>query len=93
MRFFDDENRTKYIAMLQRAIESGKEAECETWRAYENEDGKEDYLCIRTTARVIGEYGGDHFLFYAMIRNITEEKKRLEELLEIEKRYKLINNQ
>ncbi len=93
MRFFDEENKAKYLNMLQQAIDSGEEVECETWRTYEMPDGKEDRLCIRTTARVIGEYGGDHFLFYAMIRNITEEKKRLEELLEIEKRYKLLNNQ
>ena len=93
MRFFDEENKTRYMNMLQQAIESGEEAECETWRTYVLPDGKEDRLCIRTTARVIGEYGGDHFLFYAMIRNITDEKKRLEELLEIEKKYKLINNQ
>ena len=93
MRFFDEENKAKYMNMLQQAIDSGEEVECETWRTYEMPDGKEDRLCIRTTARVIGEYGGDHFLFYAMIRNITQEKKRLEELLEIEKRYKLLNNQ
>jgi len=41
---------------------------------------------------VVGEYGGEHFLFYSMIRNITEEKKRLEELLAIEKQFKMINN-
>jgi len=92
MRFFDEENKTKYLNMLQQAIESGEEAECETWRTYVMPDGKKDRLCIRTTVRVIGEYGGDHFLFYAIIRNITEEKKRLEELLEIEKQYKMINN-
>lgn len=93
MRFFDEENKAKYLNMLQQAIESGEEAECETWRTYVMPDGKEDCLCIRTTARVIGEYGGDHFLFYAMIRNITEEKKRLEELLEIEKQFKMMNKQ
>jgi len=93
MRFFDEENRTKYLDMLQRAIDTDSEAECETWRTYVTEDGEEARLCIRTTTRVVGEYGGEHFLFYAMIRNITDEKKRLEELLEIEKKYNLINNQ
>ncbi len=93
MRFFDEENKAKYFKMLQEAIDTGNEAECETWRTYETSDGQSERLCIRTTARVVGEYGGDHFLFYSMIRNITEEKKRLEELLEIEKQYKKINNQ
>ena len=93
MRFFDEENRTKYLDMLQNAITSGKEAECETWRTYQNSDGKEENLCIRTTTRVVGEYGGDHFLFYAVIRNITEEKKRMEELLEIEKQFNKLSNQ
>ena len=93
MRFFDEENKAKYLNMLQEAIESGNEAECETWRTYEATDGTPERLCIRTTVRVVGEYGGDHFLFYSMIRNITEEKKRLEELLEIEKQFKKLNNQ
>ncbi len=93
MRFFDEENKIKYMNMIRQAIDSGKEAECETWRTYQNSAGEEERLCIRTTTRVVGEYGGDHFLFYAMIRNITEEKKRLEELLEIEKQYKEMNNQ
>ncbi len=93
MRFFDEENKTIYFDMLQSAIDSGKEAECETWRTYESADGQAERLCIRTVTRVVGEYGGDHFLFYAMVRNITEEKKRLEELLEIERQFKLINSQ
>ncbi len=93
MRFFDEENKTKYFDMLQRAIDSRNEEECETWRTYAAPDGTEERFCIRTTVRVVGEYGGEHFLFYSMIRNITEEKKRLEELLEIEKQFKRINNQ
>ena len=92
MRFFDEENKAKYLDMLQRAIDSRNEEECETWRTYASSDGTEERLCIRTTVRVVGEYGGEHFLFYSMIRNITEERKRLEELLEIEKQYNRINN-
>ena len=93
MRFFDDENKARYLDMLHRAIDTGDVAECETWRTYTTSDGQSERLCIRTSTRVVGEYGGDHFLFYATIRNITEEKKRLEELLEIEKQFKMINNQ
>ncbi len=91
MRFFDEENKVKYFDMLQRAIDSRNEAECETWRTYSTPDGGEERICIRTITRVVGEYGGEHFLFYAMIRNITEEKKRLEELLEIEKKFNMMN--
>ena len=93
MRFFDEENKAIYLNMLNQAIESGKEAECETWREYETSEGQTERFCIRTTTRVVGEYGGNHFLFYATVRNITEEKKRLEELLEIEKQFKSLNNQ
>ena len=93
MRFFDEENKAKYLDMLQRAIDSRNEEECETWRTYTSKDGSTERICIRTTVRVVGEYGGEHFLFYSMIRNITEEKKRLEELLEIEKQFKMMNKQ
>jgi hypothetical protein len=77
LSFFDDENREKYIAMLERAIESEDEEECETWRNYT--DNPENKICIRDTVRVIGK-SIDSVMFYNMIRNVTAEKRALEEV-------------
>lgn len=76
MAVFDETNKQIYCDMLNRAIESMEEEECETWRTISSECCGDDYFCIRTNARVIGR-GGDSYLFYAMIRNITTEKEHL----------------
>ena len=63
--------------MLERAIESEDEEECETWRNYT--DNPENKICIRDTVRVIGK-SIDSVMFYNMIRNVTAEKRALEEV-------------
>ena len=44
-------------------------------------------ICVRTSMRLIGQ-GGDKYLFYAMVRNVTAEKKRLDQYEENERRFK-----
>jgi EAL domain-containing protein (putative c-di-GMP-specific phosphodiesterase class I)/GGDEF domain-containing protein len=79
MSLLDEENKQKYIDMLERAISSEEEEECETWRLYDKKP-----LCIRSTVRLIGK-SVDSYLFYTMIRNVTTEKEVLQEMLHREK--------
>ena len=72
----DEENKQKFIEMLEKAIASDQEEECETWRLY---DKTKKPLCIRSTVRLIGK-SVDSYLFYVMIRNITPEKEALQEI-------------
>jgi len=81
MSLLDEENKQKYIDMLERAISSEEEEECETWRLY---DKNKKPLCIRSTVRLIGK-SVDSYLFYTMIRNVTTEKEVLQEMLHREK--------
>lgn len=88
----DDGNKQIYIDMLERAIKSGDEEECETWRSVNSEHSHEKNICIRANVRMIG-ISKDHFLFYAMIRNVTKEKQRLRSILESEKNFKIASEQ
>lgn len=88
MRFFDEKNHRIYMEMIERAIASGEEEECETWRTYEGYDP----VCLRSNARMIGK-SADAYLFYGMIRNITAEKKAMEELMHREKLFRAASEQ
>ncbi len=79
MAVFDETNEQIYCDMLNRAIESMEEEECETWRNISSDCCGNEHFCIRTNARVIGR-SGDSYLFYAMIRNITTEKEHLAQI-------------
>ena len=85
--FQDAENSEKYEKTLKRAIDSGEEEMCECWRIFVSDCCGEDKICIRTYLRVIGEAGSQH-LFYAMVQNVTAEKKRDLQTAEDEVRYK-----
>lgn len=90
--FFDEHNRKLYQAMLERAIASMAEEECETWRTLSSACCGEEKICIRSNVRVIGECGGCH-LFYAMIRNITAEKNRFQAYQDNERRFQAASEQ
>ncbi len=72
----DEKNKEIYENTIKRAIESRDEEECETWRHIYSDCCGEDHICIRTSMRMIGR-AQDQYLFYAMVRNITVEKKRV----------------
>ena len=84
---FDEENKESYMKLLRRTIESGDEEMGETWRTVYSDCCGEDRICIRTYVREIGEADKQH-LFYAMVHNITAEKKRYSQVAEDEARYK-----
>ena len=84
---FDEKNKKKYLALLKRTVESGDEEMGETWRTVYSDCCGEDRICIRTYVREIGEAEKQH-LFYAMVHNITAEKKIHEQMAEDEARYK-----
>lgn len=77
LSMLDDANRQLYMDMLRRAIESGEEEECETWRTYEGCTCGS--VCIRSMVRVLGR-SKDSWFFYASIRNITKEKDAISEI-------------
>ncbi|MBO5487817.1 MAG: EAL domain-containing protein, partial [Eubacterium sp.] len=82
MKYFDDSNKKIFIDMLDKAIETGEEEECETWRNDPAIGCPEDGICIRSNVRMVGKSNGS-YLFYAMIRNITKEKRQYEELMQM----------
>ena len=90
--FFDEAGREVYIKMLDCAIESGEEQESEAWRTITSSCCGEEKMCIRSTVRVIGK-SKDNYLFYAMIRNVTAEKKQYDAILDSERRFKMASEQ
>ena len=83
----DEHNRKIYEDALYRAINSCDEEECETWRTVCSKTCGEDKICIRSFIRMIGKTE-NQYLFYAMVQNITAERKRLDSLFENEQRFK-----
>ena len=79
--FFGDDAKRVYLKTIEKAIESRDEESCETWRNIESKCCGDDKICIRTEMRVIGR-ADEEFLVYAMIQNITPEKKRYQEIFE-----------
>lgn len=89
---FDAANKQIYLDMLERAIATTDEQECETWRTLSSSCCGDEKVCIRSTVRMIGRSGGS-FLFYAMIRNITAEKHYYSSILDSERRFKMASEQ
>ncbi len=88
----DDENKQIYLDMLSKAIQTGEEQECETWRTITSECCGEEVVCLRSTIRMVGK-SDNSYLFHAMIRNITAEKMYYNSILDSEKRFKAASEQ
>ena len=88
----DEENKKIYIDMLERAIETMEEQECDTWRTMFSRCCGEEHICIRSSVQVIGKSEGN-YLFYALIRNVTNEMKHYNEMVESERRFKMASEQ
>ena len=81
---FPPESREIYEQMIHRAIQNGTEESCETWRTFNSKIcGKTD-ICVRSNIRVIGK-SGDQAIIYAIIQNVTEEKRSYQALEESER--------
>lgn len=84
---FDEENKKIYIDTIHKAINSGREESCDTWRTVYSACCGEDIVCIRSDMRVIGR-AENEYLIYVMIRNITVEKKTYTALYNSEKKFR-----
>ncbi len=86
LEVFDQANRQLYLATLERAIASGEEESCETWRTICSKICGEDKICIRSFIRLIGKTE-DQAIFYAMVQNVTKEKQKFSELYDSERKF------
>ena len=89
---FDEKSRQIFEDTIRRAIESGEEESCETWRNICSKSCGNDKVCIYTEMRVIGSAGDQH-LIYAMVHNITNEKKLFDEVFNSERRFRFASEQ
>lgn len=89
---FDEENKRIYIDMICRAIKSGDEEECETWRTFVSPCCGTEKMCIRASVRMIGKID-EQYLFYSMVRNITRERKQYDQVAESERRFRAASEQ
>ncbi len=83
----DEDGKKAYLKAISDAIESGDEETCDSWHDICTDMCGNEKICVRTSMRLIGQ-GGDKYLFYAMVRNVTAEKKRLDQFEENERRFK-----
>lgn len=88
----DPQSQKIYKEALERAAATREEQECETWRNISSECCGTERFCIRSSIRLIGESKVSR-LFYVMIRNITNEKNVLREMLDTERRFKAASEQ
>ena len=52
----------------------------------------EDRICIRTTLRVIGR-AQDQYILYAIVQNVTAQRRRFDELADSERRFRFASEQ
>ena len=88
----DEKNRRVYEKTIQKAIASGDEESCETWREVYSKCCGADRICLRSHIRVIG-HAGSQYLIYAMVQNITAEKKNYQEIYDSERRFRFASEQ
>ena len=75
----DEENKKIYLGAIERAIETRDEEVIETRRLISSDCCGDEVIWIRSTIRLIG-VATDQYLFYAMIQNISKEKKQYMEV-------------
>ncbi len=92
MDTLDEGGKMFYKDMLDNAVSSGQEQECETWRTLRSSCCGEDKICVRSNVRMIGHSKGS-YIFYAMIRNVTNEKQRWIDVIDNERRFKAASEQ
>ncbi|MBR4741512.1 MAG: EAL domain-containing protein, partial [Desulfovibrio sp.] len=89
---FDKVNREIYENTIKRAIQSRNEEMCETWRLLHTKICGDDRICVRSCMRVIG-VADNHYLIYAMVHNITAEKRNFQLLSESDRRLRYASEQ
>jgi len=88
----DAASRKLYEDTIRRAIDSGEEEICETWRQFSSPCCGKDDICIRSYIQVIG-HAGSQYLLFARIQNITAEKNRYRALSASEQRFRFASEQ
>ncbi len=86
----DDESR--YLEMLNNAMNHMDEQESETWRKIHSSCCGDETICLRSNVKVIGR-SGEQVLFYEMIRNVTNEKRTYQLMQDTERRFKMASEQ
>lgn len=88
----NEEDRKTYIYTMELAIATMEEQECDTWRTMFSPCCGEEKICIRSSIQVIGK-SDSSYLFYAMIRNVTNDMRHYMELQESERRFMMASEQ
>ncbi len=89
---FDGENRKLYEEAIKRAIASKEEESCDSWRTVHSKCCGDDRICVRSQIRLIGR-AGEQYLFYAMVQNVTTEKRNYKDLYDSERRFRYASEQ
>lgn len=88
----EESSRLLYEGVLEKAIETMKEQECEVWYNLKKPCCDSERICIRANVRMIGK-SDDSYLFYATIRNVTKDKEISEQYESVDKKFKLTSEQ
>ena len=88
----NEDNWKIFEATIKKAIASGDEESCETWRNLYSKCCGDDRICIRSNLRVIG-FAGKQYLIYAMVQNITAEKKNFRDVYDSDQRFRHASEQ
>ena len=88
----NEDNWKIFEATIKKAIASGDEESCETWRDLYSKCCGDDRICIRSNLRVIG-FAGKQYLIYAMVQNITAEKKNFRDVYDSDQRFRHASEQ
>lgn len=86
---FDEEQRAVYIAMLEQAVQTGQQAECENW-SLPLSGGKR--MWFHNRVRLLAQLG-DLYLIFLSVSNITKRKALEEQLEENERARKALEKQ
>lgn len=92
LSYFDDANKKILFDGIKKATETEDEVELETWRTYENSCCGQEKICIRSNIKLIGK-GETGRVFIAVIKNITDEKKKYMSMVNAENIFKAASEQ
>ncbi len=88
----DTSSRSLFLSAVRDVIAGEDEKEVETVRHLFSDCCGEEKICVRTKLYLL-EQVGEEYIFYATIRNITAERKSVDNLMESERRFKIASEQ
>lgn len=84
---FDESSKSAYEHAILKAIDSCDEESCDTWRMMYRQSCGGNHVCIRSTVRLIASNGVER-LMYAVINDVTAEKKEFQVVCDNEAKFK-----